>query len=359
MTTPPSDGPEGPHNGDLGGGDPGSAGSRGANSARSGQGRSPHIRDAEGSEIQDASHLRRKDAAKGGSSKSAVKRTLREFKEDNLTDLAAALTYYGVLAIFPALLALVSILGLLSPSAIDSLIKNLSSIAPGSVRDILTTMLEQVKGGQGQAVLALIVGVVLALWSASAYVAAFMRASNTVYDIGEGRPVWKTLPVRFGITVAVVILLALTAIGVAFTGTLAKKAGSILGLGDTAVTVWNIAKWPVMLVLVVVMVILLYWAAPNVKRPMRRVVPGGVVAVVLWLIASALFALYVANFSNYNKTYGTFATPIVALIWLWLTNIAILLGLEFNAELERGRAIGRGHPPEDEPYAEPRDTRKL
>ena len=205
----------------------------------------------------------------------------------------------------------------------------------------------------------MIIGVVLALWSASGYVAAFMRASNAVYDIGEGRPVWKTLPVRFGITVAVVILLAVTAVGVVFTGPLAKKAGSFLGLGDTAMTVWNIAKWPVMFVLVALIIMLLYWAAPNVKRQLRRVVPGGVLAVVIWLIASALFALYVANFSSYNKTYGAFATPIVALIWLWLTNIAILLGLEFNAELERGRAIDSGHPPGDEPYAEPRDTRKL
>ncbi|MEU9487460.1 YihY/virulence factor BrkB family protein [Streptomyces decoyicus] len=288
-----------------------------------------------------------------------MKRTLREFKEDNLTDWAAALTYYGVLAIFPALLALVSILGLLGPSTIDSLIKNLSSVAPGSVRNILTTVLEQLKGGQGKALLALIIGVALALWSASGYVAAFMRASNVVYDIGEGRPVWKTLWVRLGITVAVVILLALTAVGVVFTGTVAKKMGSILGLGDTAVTVWNVAKWPVMLILVALSVMVLYWAAPNVKRRIRHVLPGGVLAVVIWLIASALFALYVANFSSYNKTYGTFATPIVALIWLWLTNIAILLGLEFNAELERGRAIASGHPPGDEPYAEPRDTRKL
>ncbi|MEW1611001.1 MULTISPECIES: YihY/virulence factor BrkB family protein [unclassified Streptomyces] len=302
---------------------------------------------------------RKKDAADSSSSKGAMKRTMREFKEDNLTDWAAALTYYGVLAIFPAMLALVSILGLLSPSAIDSLIKNLSSIAPGSVRDILTTMLEQLKGGQGQALIALIIGVVLALWSASGYVAAFMRASNIVYDIGEGRPVWKTLPVRFGITAAVVILLALTAVGVVFTGTLARRMGSILGLGDTAVTVWNIAKWPVMLLLVVLMVTLLYWAAPNVKRQVRRVMPGAALAVIVWLVASALFALYVANFSSYNKTYGTFATPIIALIWLWLTNIAILLGLELNAELERGRAIEEGHPAGEEPYAEPRDTRKL
>ncbi|WP_078959008.1 YihY/virulence factor BrkB family protein [Streptomyces sp. NRRL S-4] len=354
MTTPPFDGPDDRehHDADRSRGD----GSH-LNDGSGGTYRPLHRSGSERS--KDDSGPSGQRSADGGSPGDAVKRTLREFKEDNLADWAAALTYYGVLAVFPALLALVSILGLLGPSAIDSLIKNLSSIAPGSVRDILTTALEQLKGSQGKAVLALIVGVILALWSASGYVAAFMRASNIVYDIGEGRPVWKTLPVRLGITTAVVILLALTAVGVVFTGTLAKKMGSILGLGDTAVTVWNIAKWPVMLILVVVMIMLLYWAAPNVRRPIRRVIPGGVVAVVIWLIVSALFALYVANFSSYNKTYGTFATPIIALIWLWLTNIAILLGLEFNAELERGRSIDKGRSADDEPYAEPRDTRKL
>ncbi|MET7795572.1 YihY/virulence factor BrkB family protein [Streptomyces decoyicus] len=355
MTTPPSDGPDRTHH-DLDGADHAGGDHRRRNGLSGGAGHPPH--GGEGSDSGDAARPTRKAAAGGGLG-GAVQRTLREFKKDDLTDRAAALTYYGVLAIFPALLALVSILGLLGPATINSLIKNLSSIAPGSVRSILTTVLEQLKGGQGKALLALIIGVAVALWSASGYVAAFMRASNAVYDVGEGRPVWKTLPARLGITVAVVILLALIAVGVVFTGPLAQKMGSVLGLGDTAVTVWNIAKWPVMLVLVAVTVMVLYWAAPNVKRRIRRVLPGAALAVVIWLMVSALFALYVANFSSYNKTYGAFATPIVALIWLWLTNIAILLGLEFNAELERGRAIDSGHPPGDEPYAEPRDTRKL
>ncbi|MGW2919321.1 YihY/virulence factor BrkB family protein [Streptomyces angustmyceticus] len=356
MATPSSDGPDREHH-EVDDADHGGSAHRRRPSGDGGGARRSHAdEDGDGGE---AGRPSRKGAAEGGLSTGVVKRTLREFKKDNLTDWAAALTYYGVLAIFPALLALVSILGLLGPSAIDSMIKNLSTVAPGSVRSLLTTILEQLKGGQGKALLALIIGIALALWSASGYVAAFMRASNVVYDIDEGRPVWKTLWVRLGITVAVVILLALTAVGVVFTGTVAKKMGSILGLGDTAVTVWNVAKWPVMLILVALSVMVLYWAAPNVKRRIRRVLPGGILAVAIWLIASALFALYVANFSSYNKTYGTFATPIVALIWLWLTNIAILLGLEFNAELERGRATERGHPPGDEPYAEPRDTRKL
>ncbi|MBT2507805.1 YihY/virulence factor BrkB family protein [Streptomyces sp. ISL-98] len=288
-----------------------------------------------------------------------LKRTVKEFKEDNLTDLAAALTYYGVLSIFPALLALMSILGLLGTSSIKPLIDNVGSLAPGAVRDILNSTLTQLESGQGKASAALIIGIVVALWSASGYIAAFMRASNAVYDIGEGRPVWKTLPTRFGITLVVVVLLAAIAIGVVFTGKLAQKTGEVLGMGDTAITVFNYVKWPVLVLLFSFVIALLYWAAPNVKRGFRWVTPGSILAVLIWIAASALFALYVANFSSYDKTYGSLAAVIIFLVWLWISNIAILLGLEFNAELERGRAIEAGHPQEEEPYVEPRDTRKL
>ncbi|WP_374984678.1 YihY/virulence factor BrkB family protein [Streptomyces fradiae] len=288
-----------------------------------------------------------------------LKRTGKEFKRDDLTDRAAALTYYGVLAIFPALLALLSVLGLMGTSAIRPLIDNVATLAPGAVQDVLTSVLEQLEGSQGRAGLALVVGLAVALWSASGYVAAFMRASNAVYDIGEGRPAWKTLPVRLAVTVVLVVLLALIAVGMVFTGSLARRAGDVLGLGDTAVTVWSVAKWPVMVVLFSLIIALLYWAAPNVRRRFRWVVPGGLLAMLIWMAASAVFALYVANFSSYDRTYGSLAAVIVFLIWLWISNIALLLGLEFNAELERERAISAGHPPTEEPYAEPRDTRKL
>ncbi|MFF4845810.1 YihY/virulence factor BrkB family protein [Streptomyces collinus] len=294
-----------------------------------------------------------------GSWGGVLKRTLKEFKQDNLTDWAAALTYYGVLAIFPALLALVSILGLLGSSTIKPMIDNLSSIAPGAARTIINNALKQLQANQGGASIAFIIGIALALWAASGYIAAFMRAANAVYDIGEGRPVWKTIPTRLIITLIVVVLLAAMAIGVVFTGTLAKKTGQVLGLGDTFVTVWNIAKWPVMVLIFAMIVALLYWAAPNVKRTVRWVSPGSLIAIVIWLIASAAFAFYVANFSSYNKTYGSLAGIIIFLVWMWISNIAILLGLEFNAELERARAIDSGHPPGEEPYVEPRDTRKL
>jgi membrane protein len=289
----------------------------------------------------------------------ALTRTPEEYKADNLSDWAAALTYYGVLAIFPALLALVSILGLLGSSSIQPLIDNLATLAPGSARDIITDALRQLERNRGQAISALIVGTLAALWSASGYIAAFMRASNVVYDIGEGRPVWKTLPIRFGVTLVVVLLLAAIAVGVVFTGTLADRTGHLLGIGHTGVTVWNFAKWPVMVALFALIIALLYWAAPNARRGFRWVTPGSGVAVLIWIVISTLFALYVGHFSSYNKTYGSLAAVIIFLVWLWLSNIAVLLGLEFNTELERGRAIESGHPPDEEPYVEPRDTRGL
>lgn len=296
---------------------------------------------------------------RGESWRRALKRTFQEYKEDNLSDWAAALTYYGVLSVFPALLALVSIVGLLGESNIQSLIDNVGKLAPGSVRDVLDSALTQIQNGRTEAGVGLAVGVVLALWSASGYVAAFMRASNVVYDIGEGRPAWKTLATRFGVTVVVVVLLAAIAIGVVFTGSLARETGRVLGVGDTGVTVWNYAKWPVMVLLFSLVIAVLYWFAPNVRRGFRWITVGSVLAVLLWVLASAAFAAYVANFGSYNKTYGSLAAVIIFLVWLWISNIALLLGLQCNAELERGRAIEAGHPPDEEPYSEPRDTRKL
>jgi len=289
-----------------------------------------------------------------------LKRTISEFKDDNLTDWAAALTYYGVLAIFPALIVLVSVLGLIGTSATQPLIDNLGKVAPGPAQDIFSSAIKNLQGSRGAAGFMFIVGLLGALWSASGYVAAFMRASNAIYDIGEGRPVWKTLPTRVVLTLVLLILLALSSVAVTLTGGLAKQVGGVLGVGDTAITVWDIAKWPVLLLVVSFMFALLYWAAPNVKHPkFSWVSPGGVLAVLGWVLASLAFAFYVANFGSYNKTYGALAAPIIFLVWLWISNIMVLLGAELNAELERGRAIATGHPEHREPFVEPRDTRKL
>ena len=289
-----------------------------------------------------------------------LSRTIREFKEDNLTVWAAALTYYGILAIFPAIIALVSILGLIGPSATQPLLDNVSQVAPGPAKDILTSTIQNLQNNRGSAGVMFFVGIALALWSASGYVASFMQAANAIYDIPEGRPIWKTVPVRLGVTVVLVALLAVSAVAVVLTGTLAKQAGDVVGVGSTAVTVWDIAKWPVLLLIIGLMFAILYYFSPNVKQPgFRWITPGGLVAVVLWILASAVFAFYVANFSSYNKTYGALAGPIVFLVWLWISNLAILLGAEVDAELERGRRIEAGHPADIEPFVEPRDTRKL
>jgi membrane protein len=294
-----------------------------------------------------------------GSWLAAGRRTLREFKADFLQDRAAALTYYGVLAIFPGILVLVSLLGLLGQSATQPLIKNLTNAAPSTVRTILQHAIRNLWHGHSTASVLAIVGILLALWSASSYVAAFMRASNAIYDVPEGRPAWKTLPIRLGVTVVLMVLMVVSAVMVVVTGGLARHIGQVLGIGSAAVTTWSIAKWPVLFILVCIMIGVLYWASPNARHGFRWIGPGAVIAVVLWLIASGLFALYVANFGHYNKVYGTISGMIIFLIWLWITNIAILLGAEFNAELERGRAIAAGVPPETEPYVEMRDTRKL
>jgi YihY family inner membrane protein len=295
----------------------------------------------------------------GGSWWAAVKRTVREFQVDNLKDWAAALTYHSVLSIFPALLVLISLVDLAGPSTIQTLLANLGQVVPGSVNQILATAIENLRQTRGSAGLLALVGLAVALWSASNYIAAFMRASNAIYDVPEGRPVWKTLPIRIAVTVVVMVLLAASAVAVVATGGLADRLGRLLGLGSAVVTVWDLAKWPVLLLVVGFMFALLYWASPNARQPVRWVTPGGILAVVVWVAVSAGFAIYVANFGSYNKTYGSLAGVIIFLVWLWLSNIAILLGAELNAELERGRAIAAGHPPDEEPYMQLRDTRKL
>ncbi|MGC4772333.1 YihY/virulence factor BrkB family protein [Micromonospora sp. DT44] len=297
----------------------------------------------------------------GSGWKAALRRTVSEFQDDSLTDWAAALTYYGVLSIFPGLLVLISILGLLGTSATNGVRDTVDQAVPNdSIQRIINDAITTAQDNGGLASLAAVIGVLAAFWSASGYIGAFMRASNTIYDVPEGRPIWKTLPIRLGVTALIGVLLLISAVIVVFTGRLAEVVGDVVGLGATAVTVWDVAKWPVLLILVSLMFAILYWASPNARHGgFRWVSPGGVLAVVIWLVISGLFAFYLSNFGSYDKTYGALAGVIIFLVWLWLTNIAILLGAEFDAELERGRAIAAGHDPDDEPYVELRDDRKL
>ncbi|MER5731534.1 YihY/virulence factor BrkB family protein [Streptomyces sp. NPDC002138] len=284
--------------------------------------------------------------------------TVKEFTNDELSDRAAALTYYGVLALFPALLVLVSLLGMAGDSVTGKVLDNLRRLAPGSVRDVIGGAVVQLQARSGVGSVMAVVGLVVALWSASGYIAAFIRASNAVYDVPEGRPLWKVLPLRLALTVALMVLACAGALIVVFTGTVARQAGALLGIGDSALTVWSIAKWPVLVLLVTIMIALLYWAAPNARgRGFKWVTPGSFLALLIWMTASAGFAFYVANFASYNKTYGAIAGVVVFLVWLWITNLAVLLGLEFDAEMTRQRAIAGGLPKDEEPYVEPRDTR--
>jgi len=302
-----------------------------------------------------------------------VKRTASEFSDDNLTDWAAALTYYGLLALFPALIVLVSLLGVFGDAGrtTDALFNILrQSGASGSTIDSVRGPINGVISSKGGAGALLGFGLLGALWSASGYIGAFIRAANSVYEINEGRPFWKLRPLQIAVTLLAVVLLAVVLLAVVVTGPLAQAVGDQIGLGSTAVTVWSIAKWPVILVVLMAMIAFLYRAAPNVRQPgFRWISPGGAVAVVLWILATGGFFFYVANFGSYNKTYGTLGGLIVLLVWMWLSNVALLFGVEFDAELERTRELGAGVPgaaraiqlppkdaPKDGPVREGEDT---
>jgi len=290
------------------------------------------------------------------------KRVVSEFRNDNLTDWAAALTYYAVLSIFPAFIAMISILGLVvDPATITRVVTDtVSQLGPESAVDTITRPIEQISANRSTAFLGLIVGLALALWTASNYVGAFMRASNSIYEREEGRPFWKLRPLQILVTLILVLMAALVVLALIVSGPVAEAIGSAVGLGDTAVMVWDIAKWPVLLVVVMLMLAILYWSAPNAKPAgFRWISPGSVVAVILWVLASAGFALYVANFSSYDKTYGALGGVIVFLVWMWITNIAVLIGAELNAETERARELEAGIPGAEEEIQAPyRDVPK-
>lgn len=289
-----------------------------------------------------------------------LRRAVREFKQDNLTDWAAALTYRAILSLFPGLVVLVAVIGLLGSSTSDKVLTNVNKHAPSSVQSTISTIFHNAQSQHSAAGLIGALSVLVALWSASGYVATFMRASNNIYDIREGRPIWKTAPVRLGLTVFLVIAVVVSAAIAVLSGRIARDVGDAIGLGSTAVTVWSIAKWPLLVVIASLTLAVLYWGAPNARQPgFGWISPGGLLAVLVWAAASAGFAIYVANFSSYDKTYGSLVGIVVFLIWLWITNIALLLGVEFNAEMQRARAISAGFSDTDEPYVYVRDTRRL
>jgi membrane protein len=291
-----------------------------------------------------------------------LKRTLTEFNEDNLTDWAAALTYYGLLSLFPALIAMVSLIGLFGDpkSTTNSLTEIITTIGPQSAAETFSGPIESITENRGAAGFAFVLGLAVALWAASAYVGAFMRASNVIYETPEGRPFWKLRPLQLVVTLAMIVVLALIAVSLVLTGPIVEAVAEPLGIGSTAVDVWNIAKWPVLVGAFFLMLAMLYYASPNVKlRGFKWVTPGSLVAVVIWVIASALFGFYVSNFGSYDKTYGTLGGLIALLVWFWITNLAILFGHQLNAERERSLEIEEGQPrAEREIQLEPRDEPK-
>jgi membrane protein len=312
----------------------------------------------------------RRDYAPGGTDSgpgtfATLKRTFTEFSEDNLTDWAAALTYYGLLALFPALIALVGVIGLFADpqGATQTITDVVNQIGPDSAADTFAGPIESITSNSSAAGIMVIVGIVVALWSASGYVGAFMRASNVIYETPEGRPIWKLRPLQMLVTLVIVVLAAITLVALVVSGPLAEAIGSAIGVSDVAVTVYQIAKWPILAALVLTIFAVLYFAAPNVRlRGFKWVTPGSILALVVWILASAGFAFYVANFGSYDETYGTLGGVVILLVWMWITNLAILFGHELNAERERSAELAAGVPGADReiqlaPRSEPKGQR--
>lgn len=291
-----------------------------------------------------------------------LKRAFREFQEDKMTDWAASLTYYGVLAMFPALIAFVGIVGFFADprTVTDTVTEIVSSIGPASAADTFADPISSIASSNSTSGIMALVGIGAALWSASGYVGAFVRASNMIYETPEGRPFWKLRPLQILVTLVILALALVVVLALILTGPVVEAVAGPLGLGGPAVTAWQYGKWPFLIVIVMTMIATLYFAAPNVKQPgYRWVTPGSVFAVAVWLLASAGFAFYVANFGSYSETYGSLGGVVVFLVWLWITNNAILLGAQVNSELERGRELDAGVPgAEYELQAEPRDEPK-
>ena len=290
--------------------------------------------------------------------RTVLKRTFNEFRDDNLTDRAAALTYYAVLSIFPALIVFVALVGLVGqdPQTTDAVTGIVRDVTSPSTADSVHDTIQNVIHAKGGAGALLGVGLLAAIWTASGYLGAFMRAMNAIYEVEEGRPFWKRRPLQIVLTLVAVLAVALIGIALVVTGSLARSIGDRIGLGDTAVTVWSIVRWPVMLVIVSLLFAGLYYVAPNVRQPgLRWVTPGSAVAVLIWVIASAGFSLYVSNFGSYNRTYGSLGAAVTFLVWLWISNIALLFGAELDAELERSRELAAGEPAEDQILLPPRE----
>jgi membrane protein len=272
-------------------------------------------------------------------------RSARGFKQDNCLDLAAALTYWSLLALFPAAIVVVALAGLVATSeaAVNTLVEIFEELAPDEAAAALTDRLRDVAGQRTAAGVLFSFGLLGALWTAGAYLRSFTRAANIIYAVPESRPFYRLLPQQLLLTVVSLVLAAVVVFGLIVSGPVAEAVGNALGLGQSVLVVWNTAKWPLLVLLAGTLLSLLFWIAPNVRQPrFRWLTVGGAVALLVWVLVSVGFGFYVANFGAYDATYGTLGAVIVFLVWLFLTNCAILLGVEINAELQRGRRLQAG-----------------
>ncbi|WP_431797300.1 YihY/virulence factor BrkB family protein [Microbacterium kunmingense] len=287
-----------------------------------------------------------------------LRRTFVEFIRDDGVDAAGSLTFFGVLAIFPAGLAIMAVIGIVGDSddVRERLLSLLGQVAPGPVIDTADAVLANVTGSSGADV-TLILSVAVALWSSSIYVTAFGRCVNRIYGVAEGRPYWKRKLLQLGLTVvlltAVIVMIAI----VMLSGPTLRFIGDLLGIREAALDVWDIVRWPVFAVALVAVIVILFRGTGNVRPPrFRWLALGALFAMLLMGAASIGFGFYAANFARYNETFGTFAGVTVFLIWLFLVNAALLLGVELNAEVERGRELQAGIPAEGGIQVPVRDT---
>ncbi|GGM45443.1 ribonuclease [Micromonospora sonchi] len=286
-------------------------------------------------------------------------RSGRNYLRDNCTDWAAALTYYAVLALFPSTVVVVALVGLVSDGerTVDTVLDLARDVGAGSVvaNESFVGVIRGVVDQNSSAGVLLSFGLLGALWSASNFIASFTRASNAIYGVTEGRPVWRLRPTQLGLAALSLVMLATVAAGLIVSGPVADAVGNLVGAGDAARTAWAVAKWPALALSAMLLLSLLFWAAPNVRQPrFRWLTPGGAVALAAWALGSFGFGLYVANFGSYDATYGSLGAVIAFLVWLYLSNSALMLGVQINAELQRGRLLQSGATGAEEPVLEPR-----
>lgn len=288
-------------------------------------------------------------------------RTWHEFRINQVYDIAAALTYYAVLATFPAILATLALLGIFgsAEAVTNDVLRVIEELGGSSVIDPLREAIEQLLNAS-HAASAFIVGLVGALWATSGFVGAFGRGLNRIYGVEEGRPFWRKRPVMIGISAILLVLATISGFAIVLTGPIAESAARVLGLDEGVVFWWDLGKLPVLAAIAIFVIALLYWAAPNVKRRnLRWFSVGAVAALLSWMIATVVFGSYALGFGSYERTYGVLGGAVAFLLWLWLSNLAMVFGAVLDTEVERARQLRAGIAAEDQVQLPLRDDRMI